>query len=158
MRFRRFRWAYFARFSLLVGWTVCFCGYVGFLLWLFVGFALTAVGSTVLADTVMENRIINSLNRTNAFLQYGSAQPKRLNRLFWLIQLWKTRSLAAQTARTPFTIWFCSTYLVKWTCTGQNWHHFAVSGNQKTCVKATQTASFFHPIMKNVRNKPNKTD
>ena len=30
------------RFSLLVGWTVCFCGYVGFLPCLFVGFALTA--------------------------------------------------------------------------------------------------------------------
>ena len=33
------------RFSLLVGWTVRFCSYVRFLPWLFVGFALTAVGS-----------------------------------------------------------------------------------------------------------------
>ena len=54
------------RFSLLVGWTVRFCGYVGFLLWLFVGFALTAVESLVLADNGMEYQIINSLNRTNA--------------------------------------------------------------------------------------------
>ena len=45
------------------------------LLWLFVGFALTAVGSIILADTVMEYQSINSLSRTNAFLQYGSAQP-----------------------------------------------------------------------------------
>ena len=28
-----------------------------------------------LADTVMGNQIISSLNRTNAFLQYGSTQP-----------------------------------------------------------------------------------
>ena len=63
------------RFSLLVGWTVRFCGYVWFLPWLFVGFALTAVGSIVLADTVMENQIIRGLRRTNAFIQYRSAQP-----------------------------------------------------------------------------------
>ena len=37
-----------------------------FLPWLFVGFALTAVGSIVLADTVMEHQIISSLNCTNA--------------------------------------------------------------------------------------------
>ena len=61
------------RFSLLVGWTVRFCGYVVFLPWLFVGFALTAVGSIVLADNDMESQIISSPNRTNAFLQYGSA-------------------------------------------------------------------------------------
>ena len=36
------------------------------LLWFFVGFALTAVGSIVLADTVMEYQIISSPNRTNA--------------------------------------------------------------------------------------------
>ena len=63
------------RFSLLVGWTVRACGYVRFLPWLFVGFALTAVGSIVLADNIMEYQIISSLNRTNAFLQYGYAQP-----------------------------------------------------------------------------------
>ena len=63
------------RFSLLVGWTVRACGYVGFLLWFFVGFALTAVGSFVLAENGMENQSISSLSRTNAFLQYGSAQP-----------------------------------------------------------------------------------
>ena len=61
------------RFSLLVGWTVRFCGYVGFLPWLFVGFALTAVGSFVLVDNVMENQIIRSLNRTNAL--YNMASP-----------------------------------------------------------------------------------
>ena len=54
------------RFSLLVGWTVRFCGYVGFLPWLFVGFALTAVGSIVLADNVMEYLLFSSPNRTNA--------------------------------------------------------------------------------------------
>ena len=41
--------------------------YVGFLPWLFVGFALTAVGSIVLVENGMENQIISSLNRTNAF-------------------------------------------------------------------------------------------
>ena len=69
------------RFSLLVGWTVHFCGYVRFLPWLFVGFALTAVGSIVLADTVMEYLLFRSLNRTNAFLQYGSTQPNWWNGL-----------------------------------------------------------------------------
>ena len=41
----------------------------------FVGFALTAVESLVLVDNCMEYQIISSLSRTNAFLQYGSAQP-----------------------------------------------------------------------------------
>ena len=36
------------------------------LLWFFVGFALTAVGSVVLVDTVMEYQSISSLSRTNA--------------------------------------------------------------------------------------------
>ena len=47
--------------------------YVGFLPWLFVGFALTAVGSFVLAENGMEYQIISSLNRTNAF--YNMVQP-----------------------------------------------------------------------------------
>ena len=68
-RFSRFRWAYVFRFSLLVGWTVRACGYVGVLPKSFVGFALTAVGSFVLVDTVMEYQIISSLSCTNAFLQ-----------------------------------------------------------------------------------------
>ena len=72
------------RFSLLVGWTVHFCGYVRFLPKSFVGFALTAVGSIVLVDTVMEYQFFRSLNRTNNFLQYSFAQPKWLIRLFWL--------------------------------------------------------------------------
>ena len=55
------------RFSLLVGWTVRACGYVRFLPKSVVGFALTAVGSVVLVENGMENRIISSLNRTNAF-------------------------------------------------------------------------------------------
>ena len=38
----------------------------GVLLWLFVGFALTAVGSFVLVDNVMENQIIRGSSRTNA--------------------------------------------------------------------------------------------
>ena len=36
------------------------------MLWSFVGFALTAVGSIVLAENGMEYQIIRSLNRTNA--------------------------------------------------------------------------------------------
>ena len=111
------------RFSLLVGWTVRACDYVRFLPKSFVGFALTAVGSVVLADTVVEYQIINSLNRTNAL--YNMVLPS----LFGEMDLHQ-----------------------------RNWHHFAVSGNQKTCDKAEQTASFFHPIMKNKRYKPNKTN
>ena len=60
-------WACIARFSLLVGGAVHSCGYVGVLLWSFVGFALTAVGSFVLVDNGMEYQIISSPNRTNAF-------------------------------------------------------------------------------------------
>ena len=59
-------WVVVVRFSLLVGWTVRACGYVGFLPKSFVGFALTAVGSIVLADNGMENQSISSPNRTNA--------------------------------------------------------------------------------------------
>ena len=39
----------------------------GVSLWLFVGFALTAVELIVLVENVMENQIISSPNRTNAF-------------------------------------------------------------------------------------------
>ena len=46
-------WAGIARFSLLGGGTVHACGYVGFLLYSFVGFALTAIGAFVLADNGM---------------------------------------------------------------------------------------------------------
>ena len=60
-------WDWIVRFSLLGGGAVCACGYGGFLLWSFVGSALTAVGSFVLVDNVMENQIIRSLSRTNAF-------------------------------------------------------------------------------------------
>ena len=49
--------------------------YVGVLPKSFVGFALTAVGSIVLVDTVVEYKVISNLNRTNAFFQYGLAQP-----------------------------------------------------------------------------------
>ena len=62
------------RFSLLVGRSLEF-NYVRFLPKSFVGFALTAVGSLVLADNGMEYQSISSLNRTNAYLQYGYAQP-----------------------------------------------------------------------------------
>ena len=41
----------------------------GVLLWSFVGFALTAVESIVLADTVMENLFFRSLSRKNTFFQ-----------------------------------------------------------------------------------------
>ena len=43
-------WACIVRFSLLGGGIVCFCGYVVFWLYSFVGFALTAGGLIVLAD------------------------------------------------------------------------------------------------------------
>ena len=46
-RFRKSRWAYVFRFSLLGGWTVRACGYGRFWLWSIVGFALTAIGSIV---------------------------------------------------------------------------------------------------------------
>ena len=60
----------------IVGGRDCSCLRLrGVLLWLFVGSALTAVGSFVFVDNVMENQNISSLNRTNAFFQYGSAQP-----------------------------------------------------------------------------------
>ena len=62
-------------FFIIGGGIVCLCGYVWFLPKSFVGFALTAVGAIVLADNGMEKQIISSLNRTNAFLQYGSTQP-----------------------------------------------------------------------------------
>ena len=112
------------RFSLLGGWTVRSCGYVEFLLWSFVGFALTAIGSIVLASNVMENQIINSLNRTNAF--YNMVLPS----LFGEMDLHPTK--LKQISRSAVI--------------------------KKTCVKAKQTASFFHPIMKNERNMPNKPD
>ena len=66
----------FGRSFFIIGGMDCsFLRLRGILLWSFVGFALTAVGSIVLADTVMEYQNIRSLNRTNAFFQYGSAQP-----------------------------------------------------------------------------------
>ena len=74
-RFSRFRWAYVFRFSLLVGWTVRACGYVGFLPKSFVGFALTAGRSIVWVENGMGYLLFSSLSYTNAFLQYGSAQP-----------------------------------------------------------------------------------
>ena len=97
---------------------------MGFLLYSFVGSALTAVGSFVLVDNVMENQIIRSLNRTNAL--YNMVLPS----LFGEMDMQQTK--LEQISRSAVI--------------------------QKTCVKAIQTASFFHPIMKNVRYKPNKTD
>ena len=55
------------------------------LLWFFVGFALTAVGSIVLADTVMEYLFFRTLNRTNAF--YNMVLPS----LFGEIDLHQTK-------------------------------------------------------------------
>ena len=74
-----FVWHWVVRFSLLVRWTVRFCGYVGFLPKSFVGFALTAVESLVLADTVMEYQIISSLRRTNAF--YNAVLPSLIGEM-----------------------------------------------------------------------------
>ena len=104
-----------------MGWTVRACGYVGFLPKSFVGFALTAVGSLVFVDTVMEYQFFRSLNRTNAFSNMV------LPGLFGEMDLHPTK--LKQISRSAVI--------------------------QKTCVKAKQTASFFHPIMKNVRYKPN---
>ena len=67
------------RFSLLVGWTVRFCGYVEFLPKSFVGFALTAVGSFVLIDTVMEYQFFRSLSRTNAI--YNMVLPSQFGEM-----------------------------------------------------------------------------
>ena len=71
----------------IIGGMDCSCLRLrGVLLWFFVGFALTAVGSIVLADNGMEYRIISSLNRTNAFLQYDSSlsfgAPARSNKIY----------------------------------------------------------------------------
>ena len=93
------------------------------LLWSFVGFALTAVGSVVLAYNGMEYQIISSLNRTNAF--YNIVLPS----LFGEMDLHRT--VLKQISRSAVI--------------------------KKTSKKDTQTTSFFHPIMKNVRYKPNKT-
>ena len=49
------------------------------LLWFFVGFALTAVGSVVLVDTVMEYQSISSLSRTNAF--YNMVLPSQFGEM-----------------------------------------------------------------------------
>ena len=49
------------------------------LLWFFVGFALTAVESLVLADTVMENQSISSPNRTNAL--YNMVLPSQFGEM-----------------------------------------------------------------------------
>ena len=54
-------------FFIIGGMVVRACGYVGFLPKSFVGFALTAVWSIVLVESGMENQIISSPNRTNAF-------------------------------------------------------------------------------------------
>ena len=58
---------------------------MGFLPWLFVGFALTAVESIVLAENGMENQIIRSLNRTNAI--YNMVLPS----LFGEMDLHRTK-------------------------------------------------------------------
>ena len=67
------------RFSLLVGWTVRACGYVEFLPCLFVGFALTAVGSIVLVENGMENQLFRILNRTNAL--YNMVLPSLIGEM-----------------------------------------------------------------------------
>ena len=74
-RFRRFRWILGLSFFIIGGMDCSFLRLRGGLPWHFVGFALTAVGSIVLADNGMEYQSISSLNRTNAFFQYGSTQP-----------------------------------------------------------------------------------
>ena len=123
-RFSRFRWV-FGRSFFIIGGIDCSCLRLLFvLLWFFVGFALTAVESIVLAENGMEYQIIRSLNRTNAF--YNMVQPS----LFGEMDLHQTKlKQQSRSAVIP-----------------------------KTCDKAKQTASFVPPIMKNKRNKPNKTN
>ena len=54
----------------IIGGIDCSCLRLLFvLLWFFVGFALTAVGSIVLAENGMENQSISSSNRSNAFFK-----------------------------------------------------------------------------------------
>ena len=66
-RFRRFCLVW-GRSFFICGWMDCSCLRLLFvLLWFFVGFALTAVGSFVLAENGMEYLSFRSLNRTNAF-------------------------------------------------------------------------------------------
>ena len=56
-------------FFIIGGMDCSFLRLRGILLWSFVGFALTAVGSIVLVENVMEYLSFSSPNRTNAFLQ-----------------------------------------------------------------------------------------
>ena len=56
-----------------------------------------------------------------------------------------------------FSTFFCPAQLVKWACTIRNWYNGAVSVNsKKRNYQAILTASFFQPIMKNERHKPNE--
>ena len=66
-------------FHYLGGITVRSCGYMRFLLWLFVGFALTAVGSIVLVENGMENQLFRILNRTNAL--YNMVLPSLIGEM-----------------------------------------------------------------------------
>ena len=66
-RFRRFRWVLGRSFFIIGGMDCSFLRLRGVLLWLFAGFALTAVGSIVLVDNGMEYQNISCLSRTNAF-------------------------------------------------------------------------------------------
>ena len=60
----------FGRSFFIIGGMDCsFLRLLFVLLWFFVGFALTAVGSVVLVENGMEYQIISSLNRTNALFQ-----------------------------------------------------------------------------------------
>ena len=95
-RFRRFRWVLGRSFFIIGGMDCSFLRLRGILLWSFVGFALTAVESFVLAENGMEYLSFSSPNRTNAFSNMV------LPSLFGEMDLH-----------------------------GQNWHHFAVSGNPK---------------------------
>ena len=78
-RFRRFRWV-LDRTFFIIGGIDCSCLRLLFvLLWFFVGFALTAVGSIVLADNGMENQSISSPNRTNAL--YNMVLPSQFGEM-----------------------------------------------------------------------------
>ena len=78
-RFSRFCWVLGRSFFIIGGITVRSCGYMRFLLCLFVEFALTAVGSIVLVENGMENQLFRILNRTNAL--YNMVLPSLIGEM-----------------------------------------------------------------------------
>ena len=86
MRFSRFRWAWVFRFSLVVGWTVRSCGYVGFCRGLLLGLPLTAPFLPISLDA-------------SPFHQIGWAEPywKKAFVRFGLLMFWYSITLSTKT-------------------------------------------------------------